>query len=223
MGPARIYPWRKMHRSPAPSIAPGTFFVAQPWADCITNMPGFNLRQAQGCRAVAGSRRGAGSPGLAAIALDFEPTEPAMKTLPDCRGRLSRTTVPFHPQRPRVGLGAIRLTSGLHGLFARMLGAHLRRPDAAPQMNSRDLVLMTANYSGLCFVLQHPPGLAEAADRNHYLQPPTAPSVFCPAPEMRNAWRWARGDLDACPPRASSAGPVAARGATKISAVDWKK
>src|SRR5476649_1806938 len=46
MGPARIYPWRKMHRSRAPSIAPGTFFVAQPWADCITNMPGFNLRQA---------------------------------------------------------------------------------------------------------------------------------------------------------------------------------
>jgi hypothetical protein len=34
-----------MHRSRAPSIAPGTFFVAQPWADCITNMPGFNLRQ----------------------------------------------------------------------------------------------------------------------------------------------------------------------------------
>jgi len=47
MGPARIYPWRKMHRSRAPSIAPGTFFVAQSWADCITNMPGFNLRQAQ--------------------------------------------------------------------------------------------------------------------------------------------------------------------------------
>src|SRR5271155_3317519 len=47
MGPARIYPWRKMHRSRAPSIAPGTFVVAQPWADCITNMPGFNLRQAQ--------------------------------------------------------------------------------------------------------------------------------------------------------------------------------
>ncbi len=32
-----------MHRSRAPSIAPGTFFVAQPWADCITNMPGFAL------------------------------------------------------------------------------------------------------------------------------------------------------------------------------------
>src|ERR1700752_5327881 len=47
MGPARIYPWRKMLRSRAPSIAPGTFFVAQSWADCITNMAGFNLRQAQ--------------------------------------------------------------------------------------------------------------------------------------------------------------------------------
>jgi hypothetical protein len=36
-----------MRRSRAPSIAPGTFFVAQSWADCITNMVGFNLRQAQ--------------------------------------------------------------------------------------------------------------------------------------------------------------------------------
>jgi hypothetical protein len=36
-----------MHPSRAPSIAPGTFFVAQSWAGCITNMPGFNLRQAQ--------------------------------------------------------------------------------------------------------------------------------------------------------------------------------
>jgi hypothetical protein len=35
-----------MHRSRVPSIAPGTFFVAQSWADCITNMPGFDLRQA---------------------------------------------------------------------------------------------------------------------------------------------------------------------------------
>jgi DNA helicase II / ATP-dependent DNA helicase PcrA len=29
------------------SIAPGTLFVAQSWADSITDMPGFNLRQAQ--------------------------------------------------------------------------------------------------------------------------------------------------------------------------------
>jgi len=36
-----------MRGSRVPSIAPGTFFVAQSWADCITNMAGFNLRQAQ--------------------------------------------------------------------------------------------------------------------------------------------------------------------------------
>jgi hypothetical protein len=36
-----------MRRSRAPSIAPGTFFVAQSWLDCITNMAGFDLRQAQ--------------------------------------------------------------------------------------------------------------------------------------------------------------------------------
>jgi hypothetical protein len=36
-----------VRRSRAPSIAPGTFFVAQSWAGCITNMPGFNLRQPQ--------------------------------------------------------------------------------------------------------------------------------------------------------------------------------
>ena len=42
-----------MPRSRAPSIAPGTFFVAQPWVDCITNMPGFNLRQAQEALPVA--------------------------------------------------------------------------------------------------------------------------------------------------------------------------
>jgi IS30 family transposase len=50
--PVDLYPWRKMHRSRAPSIAPGTFFVAQSWADCITNMPGFNLRQALRSKAV---------------------------------------------------------------------------------------------------------------------------------------------------------------------------
>src|ERR1700692_4453421 len=57
MGPARIYPWRKMHRSRAPSIAPGTFFVTQPWADCITNIAGFNLRQAQVYRPPGCERR----------------------------------------------------------------------------------------------------------------------------------------------------------------------
>jgi hypothetical protein len=39
--------------APRRSCAARTFFVAQSWAECITNMPGFNLRQAQG--SVAGS------------------------------------------------------------------------------------------------------------------------------------------------------------------------
>src|SRR3984893_6784889 len=68
MGPARIYPWRKMRRSRAPSIAPGTFFVAQPWADCITNMPGFNLRQAQG---VIWLSHGAPFNGTSAVGADY--------------------------------------------------------------------------------------------------------------------------------------------------------
>jgi hypothetical protein len=60
MAPARIYPWRKMRRSRAPSIAPGAFFVAQLWADCITNMAGFNLRQAHrlaGCHVLSDRRQ----------------------------------------------------------------------------------------------------------------------------------------------------------------------
>jgi hypothetical protein len=36
-----------MLRCRAPSNQPGTFFVAQSWADCITNMFVFDLRQAQ--------------------------------------------------------------------------------------------------------------------------------------------------------------------------------
>jgi NAD(P)-dependent dehydrogenase (short-subunit alcohol dehydrogenase family) len=36
-----------MHRYRAPSIAPGTLFVAQSWADFIINMSESNLRQAQ--------------------------------------------------------------------------------------------------------------------------------------------------------------------------------
>ncbi|WP_425905365.1 integrase core domain-containing protein [Nitrobacter sp. TKz-YC02] len=34
----------KIHRSRAPSIATGTIFVVQPWADCTINMSGFDMR-----------------------------------------------------------------------------------------------------------------------------------------------------------------------------------
>ena len=36
-----------MRRYRAPSIAPGTFIVAQSSADCTTSMSGFDFRQAQ--------------------------------------------------------------------------------------------------------------------------------------------------------------------------------
>jgi hypothetical protein len=47
MATERIYSWRKMHRSPAPSIAPGTFFAVQFSADYTISMSVFDLRQAQ--------------------------------------------------------------------------------------------------------------------------------------------------------------------------------
>src|SRR5712675_2315377 len=46
----RIYPWRRIRRSRAPSSGPGTFFAAQFSAGCTTNISGFDLRQAQARR-----------------------------------------------------------------------------------------------------------------------------------------------------------------------------
>jgi hypothetical protein len=51
----------KMHRSRGPSIGPDTFFVAQSWADSITDMPGFNLRQAQHSAATSAFRGRSGT------------------------------------------------------------------------------------------------------------------------------------------------------------------
>ncbi len=47
---ARIYPWRRMRRSRAPSNGLGRFFAAQFSAGCTTNMSGFDFRQAQPTR-----------------------------------------------------------------------------------------------------------------------------------------------------------------------------
>jgi hypothetical protein len=47
MAPARIYPWRRMRRSCAPSNGPGRFVASQFSAGCTTNMFGFDFRQAQ--------------------------------------------------------------------------------------------------------------------------------------------------------------------------------
>src|SRR4029077_14383034 len=46
MARARIYPWRRMRRSRAPSKGLGRFFAAQFSAGCTTNMSGFDFRQA---------------------------------------------------------------------------------------------------------------------------------------------------------------------------------
>src|ERR1019366_3613353 len=44
---ARTYRWVRMHRHHAVFTEPGIFFAVRSWADCITNMFGFDLRQAQ--------------------------------------------------------------------------------------------------------------------------------------------------------------------------------
>jgi hypothetical protein len=44
MGLARIYPWRKMHRSHVPPRQRDAFCAARSWVDCITNMLGLDLR-----------------------------------------------------------------------------------------------------------------------------------------------------------------------------------
>src|SRR5260370_31260018 len=48
----RIYPWRRIRRSRAPSSGPGTFLAAQFLAGCTTNISGFDLRQAQHLRQI---------------------------------------------------------------------------------------------------------------------------------------------------------------------------
>src|SRR6202043_2430076 len=54
---ARIYPWRRMRRSRAPSNGLGRFFAAQFSAGCTTNMSGFDCRQAhRDARTLAQSR-----------------------------------------------------------------------------------------------------------------------------------------------------------------------
>src|SRR5664280_3290000 len=44
----RTYRWTRMHRHRALFRELGIFFAVRSWAGCITNMFGFDLRQAQG-------------------------------------------------------------------------------------------------------------------------------------------------------------------------------
>jgi hypothetical protein len=50
--------------------------------------------------------------------------------LRDCWRRLRRSAIALHPDRPGFGLGAVGLTHGLLGAFARALGMDLGSADA---------------------------------------------------------------------------------------------
>src|ERR1700731_4896957 len=114
MGPARIYPWRKMHRSRAPSIAPGTFFVAQFSAGYTTNMSGFDLRQGQ--RAYI-SRSGVDLPLVVRIAPEAAVTQSPYfhrQTIKDKRPRGHYTAWPLRdcPPRPSRDSVSWRMCAG---------------------------------------------------------------------------------------------------------------
>src|SRR6266849_838697 len=106
-----------MLRCRAPSNQPGTFFVAQSWADCITNMFVFDLRQAQSRGKP--SNRAAWRPGsLMAIGLlyrskfirrvSFKPSSGAShcRQAAPPRASLSQIELPSHhpDEKARVGL-----------------------------------------------------------------------------------------------------------------------
>src|ERR1700726_5094387 len=123
MGPARIYPWRKMRRSRALSIAPGTFFVAQSWVDCITNMPGFNLRQAQRAETTVDL---SGSSMLPFPNVPCSPTPPQSPvTIASCGDLLLPSS-----QYDAVGLRVTTIT-GLHRFTC-----VTARPSLVPTLNS---------------------------------------------------------------------------------------
>jgi hypothetical protein len=63
-----------------------------------------------------------------------------LRHCPIVGGRLSRSAVAFHADRPGFGLGAIGLTCGFDSAFARMLCLRLGELDATAQMCCRDLV-----------------------------------------------------------------------------------
>lgn len=80
--------------------------------------------------------------GLAAITLDLEPAQPAIKTLSDRRSRLRGPSVAFHSDRPRFSLGTVRFSEALFA-FSRAalawMAAPIMRP---PHITSRLLVLI---------------------------------------------------------------------------------
>src|SRR5258705_6870649 len=96
--------------------------------------PAFQRRFEFPDRRIAGTADGVerkARAGLAAVALDLEPAEPAIEALPDGRRWLRRPAKTLHADRPGFGFGAVGRANGLFGGLPRALGADLRAPDPA--------------------------------------------------------------------------------------------
>jgi len=111
---------------------------------CIATLPAgpaFQRRLELPDRRVSRSADGAerqARPGLAAIALDLEPAQPAVEALGDRWGRLRGPAIAFRPQRPCAGLRAIGLTGGFLCVFPGLPRAYVGAHDlAAPDHLSR--------------------------------------------------------------------------------------
>jgi hypothetical protein len=67
---------------------------------------------------------------LAAIALDLQPTQPAVETLGNRWRWLSGPAIAFHADRPRVRLGPVGFLDGFLRILTRTLRADVRTHDA---------------------------------------------------------------------------------------------
>jgi hypothetical protein len=86
-------------------------------------------------RVAVGSRRAAGWPASRTDGILLQASHSRVQALGDGWRRLGGATKAFHPDRPCVSLGPIRLTGGLCGELPGTFGVHLGRPDLAAVKN----------------------------------------------------------------------------------------
>ena len=87
---------------------------------------------------------------LTSIALNLKPAEAAVKALADCWGGLRRAAIAFHPERPCVGFGAVRLPGRLVSRFAGMPSMYLRAHDLAAPDDFSGLGAHGSYYNAPC-------------------------------------------------------------------------
>ena len=129
-----------MRRSRALSIALGTFFVAQSWEDCITNMAGFNLRQAQPRRQRATGNTesvilGVDQDQLARVS-DFNRLD-RRRRFRDLVGHEVRPPLADRPWTPEDEASLVELRAS--GLTWRLVARKLGRSEAAVTARARKL------------------------------------------------------------------------------------